>query len=359
MGFGRELPPAPYTGTWYFYLFHSCQPDGELYLGLGNSLSTKGGIYRTTDYGNTWEQVLAHGDFGGEGHLPLHIMPTSAGYVAAVWHSQASPKYWQLYHALTLAGPWTVVLGEDEEYDAIWRGWPDLWRTDGGDYIWATGHVKSSGNRPHIHLSKDGGLSFETCHNSLTNITWPGQIRVNGDRTRGFFAEATTSQQMRYSANPATIPGTWSTPGIAPRSYSFGVSWPYVVVPWTTQFWFSEDNGETGDLKDIPGDMQTALIDSWRLGIDMSPHDHNLILAAPPSENGGIWRSTDFGDSWVKVLDNLGPLLAVGPPYQNGVMFDLYNPLKAYAWGVEGFFRSDNAGETWQARSNGLEEGQV
>lgn len=355
---GRAVAPAPYTGTWYPYLFLTCQPDGELYLGLGSYPYLKGGIYRTINYGDTWEQVLNHDDFGGEDYIPVHLMPATDSFLVARYQEVDPPWGFNIYRAAAIEGPYSLVLGGDG-YDTIWRGWPNFWRLDGGDTIWVTGQRFEGGVRPQAHKSSDAGQTWLSIFNRNYHHIY-SQIRVNAAVTKGLIGGAGpgVSDQDRRSNNPGATPGTWSTLGIAARGHRFGVSWPYCVIPYNTYYWYSSDNGESGVQKDIPLGMQTGGDLFYNAGIDMSPHDRNLILSAPPYEDAGVWLSKDFGDSWTKVLDNLGPPPGGDIHYQNGVMFDLYDPLKAYAWGIVGFFRSEDAGETWQARSGGLEEGQ-
>lgn len=360
MGFRRKKGPAPYTGVWYLYDFMTIESPGEMFLGLfDDQISTKGGIYRTGNHGDSWTQVLSHADFGGVNHTPMHLIKTSAGYLVVVFHNVAPRAYMQLYQAASLAGPWTVVLG-GVGTAGIYRGVPNLWKISSSE-IWLTGAgLLAGGNNKVIHYSLNGGLTWSSILLIASFFgTNPAQIRVNPAGTRGFMGDVTTSAdtQDRYSATPKT--GGWTAVGVVERARRFGVNWPNIVVPYATVYYFSADNGVTFPTsRAVPTGMQTTGTQAYDTGVDMSPLDADFLLAAINTTlNSSMWVSYDQGVNWTQKIAALG---SDGSKSRllNSVMADVYNVNKAYAWGTGGFFRSDDKGATWQARSRGLELGQ-
>lgn len=344
---------VPYTGTWYFYLFMTCRPSGELYIGLGNDGFTVGGIYHSLNYGNTWTQILNHDDFGGVGYLPLHLMPSSQGYVALVWDKVDPTPNFKIWQAPDLAGPWNVRHGAGPTgVYGLYRGFPNLWRVS-ANIIWCSGYRNAPpGGKESVFVSTDGGLTWTGKKGEGALVITPGQVYIVGNR--GFLAFVGTMawDQYHWSDNP--MAAAWNRPGIAHRAYRFGAtsSLQYVVGVGRWDYWYSSDYGHTGITKGIPAGMQTGSPQHYYTGVSMNPSDRNKILAAPgyPASKG-VWLSEDFGGSWSQKIGTLGPAVA---PYLNNVMWDLYDADKAYAWGKEGFFRSDDGGHTWYPRNEGL-----
>jgi hypothetical protein len=345
-----ETPPTPYTGTWYFYLFMTSVEPGKLYIGLGNSTFTRGGIYHSEDYGDNWDMVLSHMDFGGEKMVPLHILPVLDGFLVMIWDTTGAGKVCNIYRAGSLAGPWSMVLGGAYP-NGLWRGFVDLWLAH--KKVWVTGQKGVNG--PSIHISHNYGRTWVAIKGEGADVQ-PGEIRVNNSGTKGFvgFAGGEVFNQYHWSNTPET--GGWTQVGIAARGYKFGVCWPYIVGLDNTQYWYSSDYGHTGVYKSIPAGMQTTGADNRLVGIDMCPLNGQLILSSPPGQYKGVWLSKDYGNSWEKKLQDLGAVIG---PFYNSVMWDPFDQSKCYAWGRNGFFRSDDGGETWFPRSKGLELGQA
>lgn len=361
MGFRRLARPTPYTGAWYLYNFMHIESPGELYLGLfDDQTPTMGAIYRSGNHGDSWAKILDHNDFGGVNSTPMHLIKSSAGYLVVVFRNVAPTAYMQVYQAASLAGPWTVVLG-GVGTAGLYRGVPNLWKISESK-IWVSGvGLVSGSNNNCLHYSGDGGLTWISVLTIATLFpSNTAQVRVNSAGTRGFMGDVTTSAdtQYRYSSTPKT--GLWTAVGVVERALRFGVNWPNVVVPYATVYYYSTDNGQTFPVSQaIPAGMQTTGTEAYLTGVDMSPLDSTFLLAAVNTvTNGSMWVSLDGGATWTQKIVSLG---SDGSKNRllNSVMCDPYNVYKAYAWGANGFYRSDDKGATWQTRSNGLQIGQT
>jgi len=343
----RYLPTA--VTDFYFYLFLTVETDGVLYLGLMNQAKTQSKVFKSTDYGDSWASVLDQDDFGGDEHLPLSVWPVSDGYLCAVWDVSDIPLGFRIHKASTLDGEWSVVYGGDG-YDMIHRGFPDFW-DNGTSHIWASGFKGAIGVTPRciVHRSTNNGDTWGYIEVVTTGIN-PGQIRVNAS-SRGFLGCAATGWPTanRYTDDPTY---SWTALNVGGGAYRFGVEWPYVVFPQNTEYQYSSDNGETFSTTAIPEDMQTEDTDYYSTAIDMSPHDRNRILAAPPYADKGIWLSTNFGSDWSQVSEvDLGDSVSTR---MFGVRFDPFDSDVAYAWGTSGFYRSDDSGATWTLKVSGI-----
>ena len=104
------------------------------------------------------------------------------------------------------------------------------------------------------------------------------------------------------------------------------------------------------------GSGSSALDLSWVTAVAVQPGDSNLVLAGGPgfciggaSTGGGLYRSTDGGASWSKVLNGQA----------NDILFVPGSPSTVYAamgTGTSdanaGVFRSTNAGSSWRRMSS-------
>jgi photosystem II stability/assembly factor-like uncharacterized protein len=131
--------------------------------------------------------------------------------------------------------------------------------------------------------------------------------------------------------------------------------------------YFSSDAGATWTfmgLKDA-GQISNIVID---------PHDANIVLvgvlghAWGPSVDRGVFRTTDGGKTWKKVLyvdDTSGVSSLIMDPGNPMVLFAGIWPVRRYPWILEsggmsgGIYRSVDGGNTWRKLTEGLPEGAV
>lgn len=345
------FPPVPPENLMWFFNWISNPSSGRLYIALLNQAKNWATIYQTDNRGSLWAKVLDNADFGGGLNLPWMLVETGGGYLCLVFHKTTYPNYKAVWQAETLAGPWTKRLGT-VDHNAIWRGFPYLHVAANTWDVWCSGVIGRSPYAKWVHRSANGGLTWCTAM-TIGLEAIPSQIIVSPDYNHAILggAGALATWQCRRSNNPTDCPGTWDTLGIACRSKYIGYASPYVVLPYNTYYCYSTDDGLNFVQRNIPLDMQTITSRHFSNGINLSELNPARILSAPVGLDGGVWVSYDFGVNWQKTLDQLG---SAGDPYLNGVWWDKHEPDICYAWGRLGFFRSNDAGQTWTQRNNGF-----
>ncbi len=80
--------------------------------------------------------------------------------------------------------------------------------------------------------------------------------------------------------------------------------------------------------------------------IDVLPVSNDTLFLS--SEAGGLWKSTDGGQTWTPKSDVLiasgADALAVAPLHHNKMYMDVQNPGNYYSYGI---YRSNDGGDTW------------
>jgi photosystem II stability/assembly factor-like uncharacterized protein len=114
-------------------------------------------------------------------------------------------------------------------------------------------------------------------------------------------------------------------------------AWGFVGGGPTGGIWRSTDGGETWEevTAGLPSD------DIGRIGFETWARDPNLVMAIVEAEDGGIFRSTDRGQSWTKVND-LNPR----PMYYSQIRLDPNDSERIYVLGTY-LHRSVDGGETF------------
>jgi photosystem II stability/assembly factor-like uncharacterized protein len=131
--------------------------------------------------------------------------------------------------------------------------------------------------------------------------------------------------------------------------------------------YFSPDGGSTWNfmgLKDA-GQISNIVID---------PRDPNIVLVGVlghiwgPNVDRGVFRTTDGGKTWQKVLyvdETTGVSSLIMDPNNPMVLFAGLWPMRRYPWMLEsggatgGIYRSNDGGTTWKKLTDGLPEGQT
>ena len=309
-----------------------------------------GAIYKSTDYGDTWVKVVdqTNGSMAGLGVMPYMVIPFGAVFLALAYSATTNII---LLKGDAIDGTYAKVLPTGVEDSPGLAGAPDLWVV--GARIWCSGtHYTTATAQKAVHHSTDGqtwavGASFVSSANQNSN-----NIRVNAAATKGFFIVVDSGVvRGRYTSDPAGAPGTWTpvtvSGGLGQR---FGAQWPHLISPSTTSLKYSSDNGNNWSNKTIPAAAQVAGNLYRKSGADIHPTDADVFLLCPLGK--GIWRSADQGASWAEVLSTV--VAPTGSVWGCGVRFDPYDGDKAYAWGDNGFFKSEDAGLHWHLSSVGL-----
>ena len=135
--------------------------------------------------------------------------------------------------------------------------------------------------------------------------------------------------------------------------------------PWGQGVYHSEDGGETWRL--------TGLEETRHIGrIVVHPTDPNTVWVAAlghlfgPNEERGVYRTTDRGATWEKVLyidENTGAVDLAIDPSDPATLYAAAYQRQRRAWGFigggpgSGLYKSTDGGDTWRELTEGLPEG--
>jgi photosystem II stability/assembly factor-like uncharacterized protein len=257
------------------------------------------------DAGETWVERTTPG-----GSMEIHAITPVPATPGALYISQGSSIYLSTQYGYGWSDdlfpynnvPWV----HDVEVDPVHPEW--LWATSSA---WPL----SSSDTLGVFLSTDSGTTWE--------YGGEGLPYVSGASVSAYcIALGAGSPRIGYV-------GTWeaigdTTLGVYTRDLSAG----------TTRWQYSGLRGE-GPIKDIAVD----------------PVDQDLCFALTGlcgSSTGAVWRTTDGGGSWEKVLDGASTLGTIDWDfeYRNGV---LYVPVFA-----RGMYVSADQGSSWECYSAGL-----
>ncbi|MBI4541133.1 MAG: glycosyl hydrolase [Gemmatimonadetes bacterium] len=240
---------------------------GTFYMG-----ATGGGVWKTTDGGESWFNV-SDGFF-------------EAGSIGAVAVAESDPNV--VYAGTGTACPRTIV--------SVGVG---------------------------VYRSTDAGKSWQ--HAGLRDAGQIGRIRVHP-----------TDPEVVYVAALGHIFGRNVERGVF-RSKNGGRSWEKVL--------FISDSVGVFDLAMDPTNPRILYAAAWR--VERKPW---VIISGP---GGGIYKTTDGGDTWVKLTNGLPD----GPIGKVAVTVSAASPNRVWAiveaeYRQGGVFRSDDGGASWR-RVNG------
>ncbi len=241
----------------------------EYYFG-----ATGGGLWKTTDGGNTW--------------LPVTDGQISSSSIGAVAVAETNPDI------VYIGGGETQLRGSITQGDGVYRS------TDGGKtwrhiglretqaisririhptdpnivYVAALGHPYGDNEERGIFRSTDGGNTWKKI---LYKSPKAGGVDISIDRTNPKVIYASLWQVYRKA---------WKMWGGGPFSAIYK----------------SIDGGDTWtELTNNPGMPEGPI---GKIGMAVSPADANRIWAVVEAPEGGVFRSDDAGDTWERTNDD-------------------------------------------------------
>ncbi|HYC83894.1 MAG TPA: glycosyl hydrolase [Chryseosolibacter sp.] len=235
--------------------------------------STGGGVWRTTDAGNTWENI-SDGFFGG-----------SIGAVAvSEWDN----------NVIYVGGGEVTVRGNVSYGYGMWKS------TDAGK-TWTASGLRDSRHIPRIRIHpKNPDIVYAAVLGDLFKSSEERGIyrSLDGGKTwtRILFANA--------DAGAVDLCMDPNNPRIL-----FASTWRVRRTPYSLEsggqgsaLWKSTDGGDTWvDISRNEG-MPKGL---WGIvGVAVSPANSNRVYAIIENENGGVFRSDDGGKTWQKTNED-------------------------------------------------------
>jgi len=272
-----------------------------------------GGVWRTTDGGDSWE-CISDGFFGGSiGAVAVAPSDPNVLYVGEGEQTVRGnvSSGWGLWRSTDAGKTWTHIgLSESQHIGRI-RVHP---KDPNTVYAAAMGNLWIPNEQRGVYRSTDGG------------DTWERILYVSDEAGAVDLILDPNNSRIMYA-------GTWQIKRNGYRMDSGGPG---------SHLWKSTDGGDNWTkLTDRPGLPRGV----WGIvGVTVSPVNSNRLWAIIEAEDGGVFRSDDAGQTWEKVNENRA--LRQRAWYYSRIYADTQNEDIVYVCNV-GFWRSKDGGRNF------------
>jgi photosystem II stability/assembly factor-like uncharacterized protein len=277
--------------------------------------SCGGGVWKTTDSGQTWKSV-SDGFFGGSIGA-VAVAPSDPAVVYAgggeetirgnVTHGEG------MWKSTDAGKSWSHIGLEDSRHIARIRVHPsnaDL------VYVAAMGHAFGPNDMRGVYRSKDGGKSWERI------------LFVNKDAGAVDLAMDPSNPRILYAS-------TWRFRR-TPYSFESGGE--------GSALWKSTDGGDS--WKELSRNKGMPAGSLGIIGVSVSRSNPQNVYAIVEAKDGGVYRSHDAGESWTKTSGLAD--LRQRAWYYSRIYADPKDEDTAYVVNVR-FHKSKDGGKTWSA----------
>ncbi len=273
-----------------------------------------GGVFKTTDYGRTWQPIFDDQPTGSVGAIAVSVSNPDVIYVGSGegLHRQDLSIGDGIYKSTDAGKSWTHLGLRDGQQIAQLAIDP---RNPDRLFVAVAGHPYGPNEERGIFRSVDGGKAFEKILYRDEN-TGGGDVQID-------------------PANPDIV---------------YATLWESREGPWENSTWNgpsggifkSTDGGKTWQqlTKGLPDKITQA-------NLAIAPSSPKTILAAVRTPIiSRLYRSDDGGESWVSTTDDLRPAAGIGGGDLPVVQFDPKNPAIVYSASVV-CWKSIDGGKTW------------
>ncbi len=287
----------------------------EYYFG-----ATGGGLWKTTDAGNTWNPVT-------DGQI-------TSSSIGALGICEADPDI------VYIGGGETQLRGNIQQGDGVYK------TTDGGE-TWT-----------HIGLKETQNVARIRIHPTDCNTAWVAGFGVHSAENpeRGIYKTTDGGETWNlvlhrdersggvdisvHPTNPDIVyAGLWE---------AWRKSWGMSSGGPGSGLFRSTDGGDTWtEITRNPGLPQEGLI--GKVGVSVSPVDENRVYAIIENDDGGVFRSDDGGETWTHV--NTSRDLRQRAFYYTRIVADPQEIDKVYVLNVRFWVSEDGGEEFTQVRN--------
>jgi photosystem II stability/assembly factor-like uncharacterized protein len=273
-----------------------------------------GGVFKTTDYGRTWQPIFDDQPTGSVGAIAVSVSNPDVIYVGSGegLHRPDLSIGDGVYKSTDAGKSWTHLGLRDGQQIAQLAIDP---RNPDRLFVAVAGHPYGPNEERGIFRSVDGGKAFEKVLYRDEN-TGGGDVQID-------------------PANPDIV---------------YATLWESREGPWENSTWNganggifkSTDGGKTWQqlTKGLPDKITQA-------NLAVAPSSPRIILAAVRTPIiSRLYRSDDGGESWISTTDDLRPAAGIGGGDLPVVRFDPKNPAIVYSASVV-CWKSIDGGKTW------------
>jgi photosystem II stability/assembly factor-like uncharacterized protein len=274
-----------------------------------------GGVFKTIDYGRTWQPIFDDQPTGSVGAIAISISNPEIVYVGSGegLHRPDLSIGDGIYKSTDAGKTWTHLGLRDGQQVAQLAVDP---RNPNRFFVAVAGHPYGPNEERGIFRSLDGGQTFEKVLYRDEN-TGGGDVQIDPTNSDVVYATLWESREGPWENS------TWNgTNGGIFKSTNGGKTWNQL-------------------RQGLPEKIVQA-------NLAVAPSSPKTLLATVKTlVTSNIFRSEDGGESWVNTTDDLRPSAGIGGGELPVVRFDSKNPAIVYSASVV-CWKSIDGGKTWK-----------